>query len=70
MDVDENDKAIMRDNDDLMMMDWLVDIGNMGHNNGMEGRMHSWEVGLSLQLVRYTTNPVLGTRIMVLVVHQ
>ena len=24
-----------------MMMDWLVDIGNMGHNNGMEGRMHS-----------------------------
>ena len=33
MDVDENDKAIMRDNDDLMMMDWLVDIGNMGHND-------------------------------------
>ena len=25
-----------------MMMDWLVDIGNMGHNGGLNALMGSW----------------------------
>ena len=69
MDVDENDKAIMRDNDDLMMMDWLVDIGNMGHNHngGLNALMGSW-AKLATCKMHQQHNTMM--RIMVLVVHQ